>query len=156
MSYIQTTGYGYSKLLCEDVTAWFLNKFLPRHKIDVEILHRGLKREHVYGYCDVVDETYRPRDFLIELDTHMDKELYTKTLLHELVHLRQWVVGSLRLRYGKMCYGKEPVEKYEYEYQPHEIEAREQEETLYEEYILETTGVDISDSICRSIPRHRL
>ncbi len=156
MSYIQTFGYGYSKLLCEDVTTWFLNKFLPRHKIDVEILHRGLKREHVYGYCDVVDGTYRPRSFLIELDTYMDKELYIKTLLHELVHLRQWVVGSLRSKRGKMYYGKQKVEDYEYEDQPHEIEAREQEETLYEEYILETTGVDIRDSICRTISRHLL
>jgi hypothetical protein len=44
MYYIKTSGYGYSKRLCEDITVWFLNKFLPRHKIEVEILHRGLKR----------------------------------------------------------------------------------------------------------------
>jgi hypothetical protein len=137
MSYIQHSGYGYSKRLCEDVTFWFLNKFFPRHKIHVEIVHRGLKREQVYGYCDYVGETRRPRHFLIELDTHMDKELYIQTLLHELTHLRQWVIGSLRMRRGKMCYGKECVEDYEYWYQPHEIEAREQEETLYFEYLRE-------------------
>lgn len=140
MSYIQVSGYGYSKRLCEDVSIWFLDKFFPRHKIVVEILHRGLKREGVNGYCDMVGCGYRPREFLIELDTYMDKELYVKTLLHELVHLRQWVVGSLRLRYGKLCYSKEPVEKYEYWYQPHEIEAREQEETLYLEYLFEKNG----------------
>ncbi len=95
MHYLEMSGYGYSKLLCEDVTTWFLNRFLPRHKIEVEILHRGLKREQVYGYCDYVGESYRPREFLIELQTHMDEELYIKTLLHELVHLRQWVIGSL-------------------------------------------------------------
>ena len=156
MSYINHSGYGYSKLLCEDVTTWFLNKFLPRHKIDVEILHRGLKREAVYGYCDYTGESYRPREFLIELQTYMDKELYTKTLLHELVHLRQWVLGSLRSKRGKMYYGKVPVELYDYWDQPHEIEAREQEESLYVRYILETTDVDISDNICHTIQRHRL
>jgi len=140
MSYITYSGYGYSKRLCEDVTTWFLNRFLPRHKIEVEILHRGLRREGVYGYCDVVGESRRPREFLIELNTHMDEELYIKTLLHELVHLRQWVVGSLRFRYGKLCYSKEPVEKYDYWHQPHEIEAREQEETLYLEYLFEKNG----------------
>jgi len=134
---IDHSGYGYSKILCEDVTSWFLNRFFPRHKIDVTIIHRGLKREEVYGYCDVVEDSYRPREFLIELQTHMDTELYIKTLLHELVHLRQWVVGSLRVRYGKLCYSKEPVEKYEYWYQPHEIEAREEEERLYLEYLLD-------------------
>ena len=140
MSYITTSGYGYRKRICEDVTSWFLNRFFPRHKIHVEILHRGLNREQVYGYCDYVGESYRPREFLIELNTYMDEELYIKTLLHELTHLRQWVVGSLRLRSGKMYYGKECVEDYEYWYQPHEIEAREQEETLYLEYLFEKNG----------------
>jgi hypothetical protein len=41
------------------------------------------------------------------------------------------------MRRGKMCYGKECVEDIEYWYQPHEIEAREQEETLYVEYLIE-------------------
>jgi hypothetical protein len=138
MSYITHSGYGYRKRVCENVTSWFLNRFFPRHKITVDIVHRGLNRECVYGYCDVVGETYRPRHFLIELNTHMDQELYIKTLLHELVHLRQWVVGSLRLRSGKMYYGKECMENVDYWEQAHEIEAREQEETLYVEYLIDT------------------
>lgn len=147
MSYIQHSGYGYRKLLCEDVTAWFLNKFLPRHKIHIEILHRGLKREQVYGYCDFVGDSRRPREFLIELDTHMNEELYIQTLLHELVHLRQWVLGSLRQKRGKMYYGKECVEDYEYWYQPHEVEAREQEETLYLEYLQDVEGVPVPEVV---------
>ena len=147
MSYISHSGYGYRKLLCEDVTAWFLNRFFPRHKIHVEIVHRGLRREQVYGYCDVVGETYRPRHFLIELNTHMEEELYIKTLLHELTHLRQWVVGSLRFRSGKMYYDKEPVEFYDYWHQPHEIEAREQEETLYLEYLRETQSLPVQEVV---------
>jgi hypothetical protein len=134
---IYTEGYGYSKRRCEDVVTWFIAKYFPRHKLEIEILHRGLRREGVLGYCDVAGETYRPREFLIELDTYMCEEMYIKTLLHELTHLRQWVLGSLRMRRGKMCYGKECVENYEYWYQPHEIEAREQEETLYIKYLTE-------------------
>ena len=141
MSFISTSGYGYSKVLCEEVTSWFLNNFFPRHKICVEIVHRGLKREQVVGYCDVVGRSYRPRHFLIELQTHMDKELYVKTLLHELTHLRQWVEGSLRFSDGKMCYSQEPVENYDYENQPHEIEAREEEERLYDWWMTDTFGV---------------
>jgi hypothetical protein len=151
MSYFEMSGYGYSKRTCQDVTTWFLNKFLPRHKIEVEIRHRGLRREQVYGYCDYVGESYRPREFLIELNTYMCEELYIKTLLHELVHLRQWVVGSLRIRYGKLCYSKEPVERYDYWHQPHEIEAREQEETLYLEYLIEKQGVPVP-KVAHSFP----
>jgi hypothetical protein len=39
-----------------------------------------------------------------------------------------------------MYSGKEPVENYDYWHQPHEIEAREQEETLYLEYLFEKNG----------------
>jgi hypothetical protein len=62
----------------------------------------------------------------------MDKETYVKTLFHELTHMAQWIRGSLRSRYGKLCYSLEPVENYDYEDQPHEIEAREEEERLYD------------------------
>ena len=41
------------KIICEDVTSWFLNEYFPRHKIDVDIIHKGLKRDGVVGYCDV-------------------------------------------------------------------------------------------------------
>lgn len=143
MSVLNISGYGYPKRTCEDVASWFLNKFFPRHKIYVEIVHRGLRHEGVRGWCDVLEETYRPREFIIELNTHMPEELYIKTLLHELTHLRQWVVGSLRQKRGKMYYDKECMEDYEYWFKPHEIEAREQEETLYVKYLTETQGVPV-------------
>lgn len=139
MSILNISGYGYRKRTCKDVASWFLNKFLSRHKIYVEIVHRGLKREGVHGWCDVLERTYRPREFLIEMNTYMDEELYIKTLLHELTHLKQWVVGSLHQKRGKMYYDKEPVEFYDYWHQPHEIEAREQEKILYLEYLTECT-----------------
>jgi len=139
------SGYGYSKIICEDVTSWFLNNFFPRHKIDVDIIHRGLIRENVLGYCDVVGHNYRPRHFMIELQTDMCKELYIKTLLHELTHLKQWVEGSLRFRSGKLCYSTEPVENWSYEDQPHEIEARKEEVRLYDWYMNDTFGVPMPE-----------
>ncbi len=152
MSSIYTSGYGYSKKLCEDITSWFLNEFYPRHKISVDIVHRGLKRENALGYCDVEGDSYRPRHFLIELQSNMCKESYIKTLFHELTHLAQWVDGSLRFRHGKMCYCQEPVENYDYEYQPHEIEARESEEILYDLYLNEKEGVPVKDVAQQSFP----
>ena len=136
MSDIYTAGYGYSKKLCEDATSWFLRTYFPRHKISIEIEHKGLKREKVVGYCDVVGECYRPRHFLIELQANMDRELYLITLFHELTHVAQWIRGDLRHRYGKLCYSLEPVEKYEYENQPHEVEAHKMESVLFDKYEL--------------------
>jgi hypothetical protein len=132
------TGYNARKRRCEDTVRWFLNKHLPRHHITVEVLHRGLRREQSYGYCSVAGDIYRPREFLIEIDPKLDLELYTKTILHELVHLRQWVKGLLKERRGKMFYKDKTFEDLEYWQYPHEIEAHYLEEVLYEDYLHET------------------
>ena len=109
-------------------------------------------REGVLGYCDVIGRSYRPRHFLIELQTEMSKELYIKILFHELKHLAQWVDGSLRFRHGKMCYCQEPVEKYDYVDQPHEIEARKWEEILYDLYLSDKQGVPVKQVAQQSFP----
>lgn len=136
--YLETTGYGYSKRLCENVVCWFVSKYLPRHKLDIEVLHRGLKREGVWGWCDVVGETYKPRSFLVELDTHMDKKTYVTVLLHELYHLKDFCLGNLKIKSCKRYYKDECIEDIEYWEQPHEIAARWNERILYQQYLTDT------------------
>ena len=145
MSCFETAGYGYSKLLCEDTASWFINKFVPRHKFYVRIVHKGLKREHSFGFCDFVDQAYRPRVFVIEVQANLSKEMYAKTLLHEFVHLRQWLHGTLKLKSGKMYFDGESVEKYEYMEQPHEIEAYDAEDKLYLDFMYDTYGTWLGD-----------
>jgi hypothetical protein len=132
---LYTEGYGFSKRLCEDVVCWFVSKHLPRHKLEIEILHRGMKRENAYGFCDVAGRHYNPREFLIELDTHLDKETYITVLLHELYHILQFVSGELKLKSSKRYYKGECMEDLEYYEQPHEISARWNERILYGEYM---------------------
>jgi hypothetical protein len=132
---LYTEGYGFSKRLCEDVVCWFVSKYLPRHKLEIEVLHRGMKREGAYGYCDVAGGHYNPREFLIELDTHMDKETYITVLLHELYHILQFVSGELKLKSSKRYYKGECMEDLEYYEQKHEISARWNERILYQEYL---------------------
>ena len=135
---LYTEGYGFSKRLCEDVVNWFVSKYLPKHKLEIEVLHRGMKREGAYGYCDVAGRHYNPREFLIELDTHMDKETYTKTLIHELYHVLQFCKGELKLKASKRYYKGECMENLEYWEQPHEISARWNERILYQQYLTDT------------------
>ena len=135
---LYTEGYGFSKRLCEDVVFWFVSKYLPRHKLEIEVLHRGMKREGAYGYCDVAGRQYNPREFLIELDTHMDKDTYIAVLLHELYHILQFVSGELKLKSSKKYYKGECMEDLEYYEQPHEISARWNERILYQEYLTDS------------------
>ena len=97
-----------------------------------------MKRENAYGYCDVAGETYKPRCFLIELDTHLDKETYIKTLIHEMIHVLQFCKGELKLKASKRYYKGECMEDLEYWEQPHEIAARHREGILYQEYLTDT------------------
>jgi len=101
MSYIYHSGYGYSTRLCKSVASWFINKYYPRHKITLDIIHRGMKREGCVGYCDTTGGWFRPRNFEIEIDTHLDKETYIKTLLHEMFHMKQFIDGSLKTKWSK-------------------------------------------------------
>jgi hypothetical protein len=135
MLFLETTGYGYSKRLCKDVVTWFVSKYLPRYKLEIEVLHRGLKRDGVVGYCDVAGETVRPREFLIELDTYLDKKTYVRVLIHELYHLKDFCLGNLKIKSCKKYYKGECMDDLQYWQQPSEIMAYWNEKILYQEYL---------------------
>jgi hypothetical protein len=135
MIVLYKTGYGYSKRLCEDVVCWFVSKYLPRYNLEIEILHRGMKREGFLGLCDVAGSTTKPREFLIEMDTYLNKETYVRVLLHEMVHLLDFCTGDLKIKSSKRYFKGECIEDLEYFEQPHEIAARWRERILYSEYM---------------------
>jgi hypothetical protein len=132
MHFLEISGHRARKRLCSAAVDWFLTYYFPRHTIDLQVNHRGLAREGVYGWCDITDDDRRPRAFLIELHNHLDVEDYLKTLFHELVHLRQWVSGTMKIsrRKGRLWKGQVVSEDTEYEDEPWEIEARKEEDDL--------------------------
>jgi len=73
---IYTYGYGYSQRRCKDAARWFCSQYLRRHKIVIEVLHRGLRRELVLGYCSVIDCNWKPRVFLIEIQSGLNESDY--------------------------------------------------------------------------------
>lgn len=135
MLFLEHTGYGYSKNRCEDIVYWFIGKYLPRHKLDLTINHRGLKREFVHGWANIEDSDYRPRAFLIEMQTNLDEYMYVTTLLHELWHVYQWVKGDLKERSLKRLWRGTDHTETDYEDQPWEVEARKMEKELYDLYM---------------------
>ena len=143
MLYFETTGYSYSQRRCESIVAWFIGKYLPRHKLDITINHRGLLREGVFGWC-TAEGGCRPRVFDIELHNRMDVELYTKTLLHELWHVYQHVTGQLKDKYKKRLWKGVDHSKTDYEDQPWEKDANAMEEILYREYLSYLTNSNLS------------
>lgn len=135
MLYLETTGYNYSHRRCKDIVLWFIAKYLPRHKLDIAVNHRGLLREGVFGWCSVLDNDSRPRDFEIELHNRMNIDVYAQTLLHELWHVYQHVKGNLKDKRGKRLWKGIDHTETDYSDQPWEIEALQMESKLFEEYL---------------------
>lgn len=132
---LYTSGYNYSKKRCTKVVEWFISKHLPRHKLEITVNHRGMLRDGVYGWVGVTDCDYRPRAFEIELHNQMAPEHYTTVLLHELWHVYQHVMGSLKDKHGKRYWRGIDHSLTDYSHQPWEQQAFQMEEVLYEEYL---------------------
>ena len=118
---------------------WFVDRYLPHHKLVINVDHKGLLREGIFGWVWAADCDHRPRDFEIELHNRMDPEHYTKTLLHELWHVYQHVKGSLKDKRGKRFWRGIDCSKIDYEDQPWEQQALQMEEILFEEYLTNST-----------------
>ena len=132
---LEYSGHNYSKKRCESKVNWFVEKYLPRHKLEIVVHHRGLLREGAHGFCTVMDCDWRPRSFEIEMHNRMDVQNYTIILLHELWHVYQHVKGDLKDR-GEKRYWRGIDHSYtDYSDQPWEQEAREMEVKLYNSYL---------------------
>ena len=134
MLYLTTSGYKYSHKRCCDIVSWFAETYLPNHKIFINVDHKGLLREGVFGWAWVVPPDHRPREFEIEIHNRLSVELYTETLLHELWHVYQHVTGQLKDKYNKRYWKGIDHSETDYEDQPWEKEAHKMEKVLVKEY----------------------
>ena len=144
MHFLTFSGYNYSKKRCERIVNWFVDKHLSNYKLIINVDHKGLLHEGVFGLVWAADCDYRPRDFEIELHNRMNPENYTKTLLHELWHVRQHVKGQLKDKYKKRLWKGVDHSKTDFEDQPWEKDANTMEEILYREYISYLTNSNLS------------
>ena len=108
------------ELICEVVEFGRKNLF-PRHKhININII--AMRNKGVYGDCMYEDD----RDFTIRFDTTLSQKEIVTTLLHELVHVKQYL------------YKEEMDYDLPYDKRPHEIEALVKEKQLTEAYYGQT------------------
>lgn len=138
MYYLNITGKGHRRL-CKDAISWFMEHYLPKHIIELSLVHRGLLCEGVYGWCTVEDCDYRPRSFLIEIHNQLDVENYLNTLFHELWHVYQFVKGDLRDKRSKRYWKGSLINDVDYEDDPSEIEAHSMEKILTQEYLVDNS-----------------
>ena len=144
MLFLSHSGYKYSSRRCESIVTWFVDKYLPRHKIFVHVDHKGLLREGVFGWQWITDSDSRPREFEIEIHNRMTPENYTKTLLHELWHVHQHVKGLLKDKHNKRLWKGIDHSETDYADQPWERQANTMEEYLFNRYSKYLTRYNLS------------
>jgi hypothetical protein len=103
----------------------FLKLYLPKHKINISIQRKKLNDN--YGELYIDDYNYRPRSFVIYIDKEINNELYTKTLLHELWHIYQFVTGTVKIKHNRTYHNNidvtdEPEEDLEFEKEAEQME----------------------------------
>ena len=66
-----------------------------KQNIEINIEYKVLPRT-IKGSTIWVDRNYRPREFLVEINSTYSKKSQIETLAHELVHVKQFAKGELR------------------------------------------------------------
>ena len=138
------SNYGFKKDIRETID-WFVDYHkLNRFKIDFDVVVRGMLREGMFGGCTVMDAYHRPRHFLIELHSGLDRYEFISTLMHELVHVKQFVLKHKVTKsycfrnsgYDKqLWHGKVIDPSTPYHDEPWEIEAYTTEGDLTKQFI---------------------
>lgn len=137
---ISISGSTYNKRkLIKNAARWMLGYLLGTKQANYIILAIKLTDEYQgsgnYGSVIWEDRHLKPREFDMELCNHLNDRMLYKTLAHEAIHIKQYVVGDLKdlARYenyckwknelvqsegrGKVPYREQPWEKEAYAYQ---------------------------------------
>lgn len=93
-----------------------------------------LNKEGVYAECDYSPYYHKnPREFIIRVDNAMSDHLFLKTIMHEMVHVKQFAKGEFKqlVSFGTDVFrwqqSRIDVTKIEYWDYPWEIEAHGRE-----------------------------
>lgn len=131
-------GCGADKRLKRRIGAaavFFLKALMPRKRnieIRIKLVKGMLANENTYGECYDLDASPHNTYYTIHLD-YGDGDTIIRTLAHELIHIKQFARGELRMLYSGYCArwkGKNYAEDTDYETCPWEIEANTLEPIL--------------------------
>lgn len=71
-------------------------RLLNKLSITLKINNKVTKKHKAWGLCYWTDNRHRPRKFVVIIDDTQSYANFIRTLIHELVHVKQYVVGDLK------------------------------------------------------------
>lgn len=84
--------------LLKDAVEFYAGKLMHKNLtnyLQIDIVRKKL-HGRIDGYCEIVDPDYRPRIFLIEVNSNIRKKRDVfETVAHEMVHVKQYATREL-------------------------------------------------------------
>lgn len=113
---------------------------LNKVHISIKVDHDLAQKESAWGLCWWTDQINSPRRFTIVVSDKLSRKNFIKTLLHELVHVKQYLLGELKDNYNgnvkwKKKYYEDTATYYAYINMPWEKQAYQVSEILYKKYV---------------------
>jgi hypothetical protein len=139
---IRTSGLDkIQRKLAREAVTFVCKKFLSRMKyLEFRIKGLDLDQEHIFGDCMWDDDNFRPREFTIRVDNTIDFQRFLETIMHEMVHVKQYAKGELgwlSKSNTTKWKGRSVSRRMSYFDHPWEIEAHGREYGLTEEFLIE-------------------
>lgn len=135
-------GNEQQRKLLEEAVETFTRKLMPNATdldIEIELIRDLYRKEGVKGDMIVHDDDEEvPVEYSIRLDSAMHNQALVRALAHEMVHVKQYVLGEMRDAGPKRVIwkGKKHVfDGYTYWDSPWEIEAYGRETGLLEHFV---------------------
>ena len=93
MNIVEATGGNkVQRHIAEDVVFYMIKRLMPRHRtLDITVELVDIKSDAV-GFCMMCD---RKREFLIEVDKKQKIAQLVTTIVHEMIHVKQWVRNEM-------------------------------------------------------------
>lgn len=87
------------RAIAHDLLEWSIRRLMPMKRIlTVELTVEQLcKNEH--GSAGWVDNWIQPKEFQIQIATGLNLPTYIETIIHEMIHVKQYSRGELKDRF---------------------------------------------------------
>lgn len=121
--------------LAERVVTFAKHKLFPKTQyviLDVELIPNLVDKQGVAGCCGNAGD----RQFEILVDSKQSYDDFVSTILHEMVHVKQYIKGELKeaAQFASIWKKKKYERDHEYHDRPWEIEAYALEKVLLEQW----------------------
>ena len=81
--------------LLREIYDWFYTQYNEFTQVDVEVNQCNLTESNCYGFCQIAEDCNDEgkQEFLVHIHHSLSEKEYTKTILHEFVHIVQTIRG---------------------------------------------------------------